>query len=152
MATEVGHPSGMSATEPEGQADLEQLLDGAELRSSLVVNHSAETLRAWRKRVAHYQEWCRANGHQFGTEHITNDLVLAYVRAQCLSGELRPNTLRQAVRALAVAAERATGAVIGVHEPRELIRLWEANAGIEPAYRVTREVHRPNLGRRTGTA
>lgn len=141
-----------NTTEPDGQDPVADALDGAELRPSLLVGHSAETQRAHRKRVNHYQEWCAANGFQTGVEHITNEMVETYIRAQVVLRELRPNTLRQAVRALAVAAERSTGTVIGVGVPREIIRIYEQTAAIEPAYRVTREVHRPNLGRRTGTA
>lgn len=156
MTAEVGHPSCVDETPDQRPAltpaDVEQVLGSAELRTSMLTRYSAETLRAWRKRFAHYQAWCSANGFQTGAEHITSELVEAYVQAQCATWVLRPSTLRQATRALQVLSEQVQGRAIDNTQALRMIDLAEATVPVEPAYRVTREVKRPRLGRRTGAA
>lgn len=153
MAPEVGHPIRVDST-PEQDPPLApgevvaQALDNAELRPSLLVEHSAETKRAHRKRLDHYQNWCAVNGFQSGLEHISEALVEAYIRAQCASRELRPNTLRQALYALAAASERISGRAVSINVAREMIKLSEEVAPVEPAYQVTRPVRRPRPTRR----
>lgn len=154
MAPEVGHPSCVDSTPeqdppPVPAADLiTQALDNAELRPSLLADHADETKRAHRKRLAHYQQWCAANGFQSGLEHISEPVVEAYIRAQCVARELRPNTLRQALYALAAASERVSGRAVSISVAREMIKLSEEMVPVEPAYRVTREVRRPRATRR----
>ena len=153
MAAEVSHPRRVEHTpeqRPEpAPADIEQALGAAELRTSVLTRYAPETLRAHRKRVAHYQAWCSANGFQTGAEHITAELVEAYVQAQCATWELRPNTLRQAARALKVLSEQVQGRAVDTSQALRMIDLAQQKAPVEPAYRVGRKVTRPKRGRRT---
>lgn len=156
MAAEVGHPSRVDQTpeqRPEATpADIEQALGSAELRTSVLTRYAPETQRAHRKRVNHYQAWCSANGFQTGPEHITAELVEAYVRAQCATWDLRPSTLRLATRALKVLSEQVQGRAVDTSQALRMIDLAEQQVPVDAAYRVTHPVKRPKRGRRTGTA
>lgn len=137
------------------RAELAAALADAELRPALLTDYAAETLRAYRKRFAHYAAWCLANGFQARVDAISSDTVDHYVRAQIELGALRPSVIGQALAALTMYAERSGSRPPDIRQAREAVRQYRNRMdaeGVEPAYRVTRPVRRQRRGRRSGTA
>lgn len=153
MASELGHPSRVEITPDQDPAEdpavlVASALDAAELRPSLLIEPSPKTKKVRQQRINHYQAWCAANGYQAGLEHISQSVVEAYIRAQCVSRELRPNTLLQALYALAAASERVTGEAVDIRKAREMVRLSQSVAPFEPAYKLGYKPKRPRRSRR----
>lgn len=153
MAAELGHPSRVETTPEQDPAEdpaalVAAALDAAELRPSLLVEHAPRTRKVHQQRINHYQAWCSANGFQAGLEHISEEVVEAYIRAQCVSRELRPNTLLQALYALASASERVTGDAVDIRKAREMVKLSQVVAPVEPAYTLGYKPKRPRRSRR----
>lgn len=144
-----------TALPAQARAELADALADAELRPALLTEYAPETLRAYRKRYAHYAAWAVDAGFQPRAEAISADTIDAYVRAQIELGELRPSVIHQALNALTYYAERSGGRAPDIRQAREAVRKYRNRMsadGVPPAYRVTREVHRPRRGRRSGTA
>lgn len=143
VSTETGSAPAFDA------AALAAVVDGnAELRPSLLRGYASETERCYAGRLVHYQIWCGREGLQAGTEWITEEKVLAYVKAQIRRwtvespedapegyGLLRPSTLRQALSALVYWGE-LKGDAPGNRQAHEMVRRFYAARQEAPLWRV----------------
>lgn len=160
MRGEISHPSDVNAEASsrlpqEAREALSDALERAELRPSMAGDYAKETLRAYRKRFAHYATWCAEHGYQPHAESITADTVQSYILAQIKLAELRPNVLIQALTALTWYGERVTGQAPDVRQARQAVYAYKAKEraeNIPPAFTVGRVIKRPKPARRTGTA
>jgi hypothetical protein len=89
-------------------ASFDATVNDVEHRRS-TMRYADNTVKAYARRYRRYVEWCHSVGYQSGPDAITDEKLLEYTKYMATVQRYAPKTIYQAVRALKIYAERATG-------------------------------------------
>ena len=73
------------------------------------MRYAENTLKAYTRRYRRYVEWCQSVGYQTTPETITEEKLFEYTKYMATEQRYSPKTIYQALRALKIYKERATG-------------------------------------------
>ena len=73
------------------------------------MQYADNTVKAYARRYRRYVEWCQSVGYQSGPEFITEEKLFEYTKYMATEQRYALKTIYQALRALKIYKERATG-------------------------------------------
>jgi integrase-like protein len=107
-------------------ADFDATVHNVEHRRS-AMQYADNTEKAYTRRYRRYVEWCQSVGYQAGPEFITEEKMFEYTKYMATEQRYALKTIYQALRALKIYKERATGSTPSA----------EAALGVLDTYRDT---------------